>query len=65
MIYIVSISSHNIDYVMNADFFSCNMNIKIFLKKIKKMIGRVSSFHLSSLIVSVMQEREETHVTTR
>jgi len=35
------------------------------VEKIKKMIGRVSSFHLSSLIVSVMQEREETHVTTR
>ena len=27
------------------------------VEKIKKMIGRVSSFHLSSLIVSVMQEK--------
>ena len=45
MIYIVLITTHNIDYDINVDFL-CNMNIKILLQKIKKMIGRISSFYI-------------------
>ena len=64
MIYIVLITTHNIDYV-NILFFFMQYEYQNIIAKIKKDDWSSIIFFLSSLIMSAMQEREETHVTTR
>lgn len=44
---------------MNILIFFMQYEHQNIIAKIKKMTGRVSSFHLSSLIMSAMQERKK------